>query len=148
MLCYVLDVTAQVEAERAALAARAELERCLRASPEGICGLDRDWRITHWNPAAERMLDRSRAEVLGRELWEVFPELRGTAFHRAFDEALADGHLRVVEDRAPRGRSWYAVTAVPSAAGALRLLLQRHRPAPAGAGVPRARRRAETARQG
>ena len=60
MLCYVLDVTAQVEAERSAVAARAELERCLRASPEGICGLDRAYRITQWNPAAERMLDRSR----------------------------------------------------------------------------------------
>ncbi len=117
MLCYVLDVTAQVEAERTALAARAELDRCLRGSLEGICGLDRDWRITHWNPAAERMLDRSRAEVLGRELWDVFPELRGTAFHRAFDAALADGYLRVIEERAPRGRSWYAVTAVPSPPG-------------------------------
>ncbi|MGZ3481911.1 MAG: PAS domain-containing protein, partial [Myxococcaceae bacterium] len=99
------------------LAARAELERCLRGSLEGICGLDRDWRITHWNPAAERMLDRSRAEVLGRELWAVFPELRGTAFHRAFDAALADGHVRVVEERAPCGRSWYAVTAAPSPQG-------------------------------
>ena len=54
---------------------------------------------------------------MGRELFEVFPELRGTPFHRAFDEALADGHLRVVEERAPRGRSWFAVTAVPSAEG-------------------------------
>ncbi len=117
MLSYVVDVTALVEAERATLAARAELDRCLRGSLEGICGLDRDWRITHWNPAAERMLDRSRAEVLGRELWAVFPELQGTVFHRAFDEALADGHVRVVEERAPRGRTWYAVTAAPSPQG-------------------------------
>ena len=117
MLCYVLDVTAQAEAERSAAAARAELERCLRASPEGICGLDRAYRITQWNPAAERMLDRSSAEVMGQGLFDVFPELRGTPFHRAFDEALADGHLRAVEGRAPRGRSWYGVTAVPAAEG-------------------------------
>lgn len=117
MLCYVLDVTAQAEAERSAAAARAELERCLRASPQGICGLDRTYRITQWNPAAERMLDRSGAEVMGQGLFEVFPELRGTPFHRAFDEALADGHLRVLEQRAPRGRTWYEVTALPSAEG-------------------------------
>ena len=117
ILSYVLDVTGQVETETTALTTRAELERWLRANPEGCCGLDRDWRISHWNPAAERMLDRSRAEVVGRELWEVFPRLRGTSFHRAFDEALADGHLRVVEDRAPGGRTWYSVTAVPSARG-------------------------------
>jgi len=117
ILSYVVDVTGQVEAEATALTARADLERWLRANPEGCCGLDRDWRITHWNPAAERMLERSRAEVVGREVWEVFPELRGSTFHRAFDEALADGHLRVVEDRGPRGRAWYSVTAVPSVRG-------------------------------
>jgi len=117
ILSYVVDVTGQVEAETTALTARADLERWLRANPEGCCGLDREWRITHWNPAAERMLERSRAEVVGQELWEVFPELRGSSFHRAFEEALADGHLRVLEDRAPRRRAWYSVTAVPSARG-------------------------------
>ncbi|HSP18474.1 MAG TPA: PAS domain S-box protein [Myxococcaceae bacterium] len=117
MLCYVLDVTAQAQAERAALAARAELDRCLQGNPDGICGLDRAWRITHWNPSAERMLDRSPSEVLGRELWDIFPELRGTAFHHAFEDALSDGHLRVVEERAPDGGTWYSVTAVPSAQG-------------------------------
>ena len=117
ILSYVLDVTGQVEAETSALTARADLERWLRANPDGCCGLDREWRITHWNPAAERMLERSRAEVVGQELWEVFPELRGSSFHRAFEEALADGHLRVLEDRAPRRRAWYSVTAVPSARG-------------------------------
>ena len=117
VLSYVVDATGQVEAETTALTARADLERWLRANPEGCCGLDCEWRITHWNPAAERMLERSRAEVVGRELWEVFPELRGTTFHNAFDEAIADGYLRVIEDRAPRGRAWYSVTAVPSARG-------------------------------
>lgn len=117
ILSFVVDVSGQVEAESTAVSARADLERWLRANPEGCCGLDRQWRITHWNPAAERMLERSRAEIVGRELWEVFPELRETTFHRAFDEALADGYLRVIEDRAPRGRAWYLVTAVPSARG-------------------------------
>jgi PAS domain S-box-containing protein len=117
LLSFAIDVTAQFEAETTALAARAELDRWLRANPEGCCGLDRDWRITHWNPAAERMLEKGRAELLGRSLWEAFPELRDTSFHRAFEEALADGHLRVLEDRAPRGKAWYGVTAVPSAHG-------------------------------
>ena len=117
LLSYVLDVTAQVEAETTAVTARADLESWIRGSPQGCCGLDRDCRITHWNPAAERMLERSRAEVIGRELWEVLPELRDTSFHRAFDEALQDGYQRTVEDRAPRGRAWYDVTVVPSSRG-------------------------------
>lgn len=117
ILSCVVDVSRQVEAETTALTARADLERWLRANPEGCCGLDLEWRITHWNPAAERMLERTRAEVVGRDVWEVFPALRGTSFHHAFEEAIADGHLRVLEDRSPVGRAWYSVTAVPSARG-------------------------------
>jgi len=117
ILSYVLDVSAQAEAETALLAARAEMDGWLHANPEGFCGLDRDWRITHWNASAERMLERSRLEVVGRELWTLFPELRGTVFHQAFDEALADGYSRTLEARSPCSRSWYAVTAVPSSRG-------------------------------
>ena len=117
ILSYVVDVTGQVTAETAALAARGDLDRWLGTNPAGCCGLDRAWCITHWNPSAERMLERSRAEIVGREIWEVFPDLRGTAFHQALEEAMADGHLRVVEDRVPNGRAWYCVTAVPSGRG-------------------------------
>lgn len=117
LLSYVLDITAQVEAEALAQAARAEMDRWLEGNPQGCVGVDREWRITHWNPSAERMLDRPRAEVIGCLLWEVLPELRGTAFHRAFDEAIEDGHLRILEDREPGRRSWYGVTAVPSPLG-------------------------------
>jgi len=117
LLCFVADVTAQVEAETSGRTAIAELDRWCRANPEGFCGLDRDWRITHWNPSAERMLEKQPAEVLGRELWEVFPELRETPFHQAFTSALEDGHLHILEERAPRGRSWYAVTVAPSPRG-------------------------------
>jgi PAS domain S-box-containing protein len=117
LLSFALDVTAQFDAEHSALAACAELERWMRGNPEGCGGLDREWRITHWNPAAERMLERPRSEVMGRVIWEVLPELRNTLFHRAFEEALADGHLRIIEDRAPGGRHWYVVTVVPSAQG-------------------------------
>ncbi|MGH9901217.1 MAG: PAS domain S-box protein, partial [Pyrinomonadaceae bacterium] len=38
---------------------------------EGICALDREGRVTFMNPAAERILGWSRAEVLGRKLNEA-----------------------------------------------------------------------------
>jgi PAS domain S-box-containing protein len=117
LLSLAVDVTAQFDAEQSALTACAELEHWLRANPEACLGVDRAWRITHWNPAAERMLERTRAEAMGRDLWEAFPEFRDTTFHRAFEEAVADGHLRILEDRAPRGGLWFSVTAVPSAQG-------------------------------
>lgn len=44
-------------------------------SAQGIIGMDRDGRINVFNEAAERILSRSAAEVLGRDMAAAFPEL-------------------------------------------------------------------------
>ena len=58
--------------------------------PAAFVLLDGAWRVTFANADAERLLDRPRAELLGRTVWDVVPELVGTRFETAFREA-ADG---------------------------------------------------------
>lgn len=54
----------------------AQRERHLRAVLESVTdcfyAVDKDWRITLLNRAAERYLGITREEVLGRNLWEAF----------------------------------------------------------------------------
>ena len=42
------------------------LKAMLENSPDGVVVVDRDRRITHLNPAAEHLLDRPRAEIIGK----------------------------------------------------------------------------------
>lgn len=56
---------------------------------DGFYAVDAKWRITLFNKAAELHLGKRKEEVLGRDLWAVFPQARGTAF---------EGHLRQVMD--------------------------------------------------
>jgi PAS domain S-box-containing protein len=49
------------------------LEGVIDGSPAGIFAHDRDGRCRVWNPALERLLDRPRAEALGRTATELFP---------------------------------------------------------------------------
>lgn len=37
--------------------------------------LDQDWRVTYWNKAAEDTFNFTRRDILGKNLWEVFPGL-------------------------------------------------------------------------
>ena len=113
LLSFVTDVTAEVEAASASRRSEALLEAWSAASPEGFCAVDRSWTILQWNPSAERMFERTRAEVVGRSLWEVLPRLQGSAFHTAFEEALSEGYSRTLEDRTPAAPFWYSVTASP-----------------------------------
>ncbi len=73
----------------------AESERALRAEAEAaheravtilesisdaFLALDRDWRFTYLNAAAERISALTREQIYGRVLWDAFPGLRGTSW--------------------------------------------------------------------
>jgi signal transduction histidine kinase len=56
----------------------------------GVFGIDRDLRITAWNPWLESATGKRAASVIGRSLLEVEPKLRGgsrAAIQRALDGA-------------------------------------------------------------
>jgi PAS domain S-box-containing protein len=53
---------------------------------------DRHWRYLYVNQAAVRAIGRQREQILGRTLWELYPDIVGTElepqYHRAMDERL------------------------------------------------------------
>jgi PAS domain S-box-containing protein len=59
---------------------------------DGVYTLDPQWRFTHVNGQAEQILRRSRNELLGRSIWEIIPEARGSIFeqnvHRVVSERV------------------------------------------------------------
>jgi len=58
---------------------------------DGFYALDRDWRFSHVNDAALAYFGRTRDEMLGRSLFEVFPAVRGTVFETEYRRALETG---------------------------------------------------------
>lgn len=50
--------------------------------------VDRDWLVTFFNRAAESFLGLKRSDVLGRSLWEVFPELDGTEIEARYRRVM------------------------------------------------------------
>lgn len=68
-------------AERAAL---------LESITDAFYALNRSWRFTYVNQRALDYFGRDRADLIGRNIWEVFPEVRATLTSR--DEgALREG---------------------------------------------------------
>ncbi|MBV8551111.1 MAG: PAS domain S-box protein [Acidobacteriaceae bacterium] len=81
------EATLRAEAE----AARDEVIHILENMTNGFIGLDRNWHLTNINAEAERLNGIRREDMLGRSLWELFPEPGGTPIHREF--------LRVAKER-------------------------------------------------
>jgi PAS domain S-box-containing protein len=69
----------------------------LERMAEGFYAIDRSWRFQYVNAAAEAFWRRSRAELLGRTMLEVFPRFQGSPSWAAHEKAMASGEPGRVE---------------------------------------------------
>ncbi len=72
-------------------AAHARLTQIADLLDYHIAAYDREWRYTYVNAAAERMLGRPREALLGRSIWELFPEAVGNQYYRELHDVAATG---------------------------------------------------------
>ncbi len=79
--------------------------------------LDREWRFNYVNAEAERLLGRSREELLGRNVWELYPAAVGSVFDREYRAAVSSGRTRVFEAYYQPLDGWYELRVWPSPDG-------------------------------
>lgn len=77
----------------------ARLSAVLEAVSDGFYAVDRDWRYVIFNRAAEAYFGVSREFLLGKVMWEVFPQGVGTPFERACRLARDEGITSAFETR-------------------------------------------------
>jgi two-component system CheB/CheR fusion protein len=83
---------AELEAARTEVEnARRRLSVIVDSIADGFFAFDREWRITHVNDAALRHYRKTREEMVGRSLFEVFPPVRGSIFETEYRRAMESG---------------------------------------------------------
>jgi len=98
--------------------AASHVTRVLEAMPAGFYSLDYDWRFTHVNAEAERLLGRTRDELLGRVVWDEFPDALESAFENHLRSAVATGKPVAFDAYYPAPLdAWYELRAWPSPDG-------------------------------
>ena len=92
--------------------------RVLEAMPSGFLSMDKQWRFTSLNAAAERMLGCGRSELLGRTDLEAFPGTVGTEFEAAYRETVRTGTARTLEAFYPAPLdAWFDILCWPTPDG-------------------------------
>ncbi len=112
-----------LEAERQARAdaeaAWARAEAVLASIADAFYLLDREWRFTYVNDAAEPLLQTTRERLLGRTLWEAFPGVAGSEFEAPYREAMATGRVTSVEAYFEPLGTWFDVRTYPWTEGVM-----------------------------
>ncbi|MDT0274334.1 SpoIIE family protein phosphatase [Blastococcus goldschmidtiae] len=105
------DTTAQRQAD-------ARVARVMESVKSAFFTLDRDWRFTYLNAEGERVLQTSRDDVLGRVVWDAFPDAAEAGFGIRYREAMATGREQIFEAYYPAPlEAWFEVRAWPGPDG-------------------------------
>ncbi|RYD64154.1 MAG: PAS domain S-box protein, partial [Verrucomicrobiaceae bacterium] len=96
----------------------------LESITDGFFTLSSDWKFTYLNPRAERMVNRKRGEVIGKNLWDEFPYLVGTEMHKGLLQAMAEETSLQMRFEGPRTGRWFEMHAYPCALHGLSIYLR------------------------
>jgi signal transduction histidine kinase/PAS domain-containing protein len=111
----------QAEQERLQLlqreqAARNQITQILESITDAFFALNNEWQFTYLNQQAER-LQRKREELLGRCVWDEFPETLGSLFYQEYHRAVAEQVSVEFEAFYPPLNTWFSVHAYPREQG-------------------------------
>ncbi|MBF0686386.1 MAG: SpoIIE family protein phosphatase [Cellulomonas sp.] len=88
------------------------VQQILEDMSTGYFWLDADWRFGYVNAEAELILARTRAELLGGVIWDLFPAAVGTSFEEHYRGVARTGESQVFDAYYPAPLdSWYEVRA-------------------------------------
>ena len=104
--------------------ARAELQEAVRKmtdilekTSDGFFAVDRDWKFTFVNRQAEKLLDRHREDLIGKDFWVELPEFTRDAFEKNYRRAMSEQVAIEFEASDASGKVWFELLAYPSGGG-------------------------------
>lgn len=85
----------------------------LESISDAFFSLDEQWRFTYVNSQAARVLNRSSPDLLGKNVWEEYPEAVGSQFEQEYRRAIAQQVTVSFEEFYAPLDAWLAVRAYP-----------------------------------
>jgi PAS domain S-box-containing protein len=94
-----------------------ELNSVFERITDAFIALDNNWRYTYVNQQAAEMHHRKPEDLIGKNIWEVFPDVVGEPFYDALQQASRDRKSRRLELYFSKTDSWFEDLIYPSADG-------------------------------
>lgn len=96
---------------------RAAIDAILRGVSDPFIAVDTQWRFVYLNERAAEFYGRPADDLLGKGMWDEFPDAVGQPFYLAYHRAMAEQRsLQIEEHYAPYDR-WYENRIIPSPQG-------------------------------
>ena len=112
-----INIDKKVAAEMALIERTKEKENILDSITDGFYTLSNEWTFTYVNKETEKTFRHSKGALLGKTMWDIFPEARHNKFYGEYQRAKAENiSVHFEEEYAPLG-IWVSVNAYPTDEG-------------------------------
>jgi diguanylate cyclase (GGDEF)-like protein/PAS domain S-box-containing protein len=116
-VAFLEDVSIAIRAQAEVAKAREHLSTVLESISDGFVSIDHHWRFTYVNSRGAAWMQRTREQLLGKMIWDEFPEAVGGVFHEAYLRAAERQEAVSVENYYAPLRLWVEARVYPSKDG-------------------------------
>lgn len=94
-----------------------QIENILERISDSFVALDTNWVYTYVNEKAANMFGRTREQLIGKHIWNEFPEGVGQPFYKAYYKAVETQQPIFLEEYYPPYDRWFENRIYPSKEG-------------------------------
>ncbi|HEY4195207.1 MAG TPA: PAS domain S-box protein [Mucilaginibacter sp.] len=111
------DVTQTIEIEKEIKKASERLNSFIESITDSFFIVNNDWKFIKVNRAFEKITGKSRDEILGSVIWDIFPGIIATDFEEAYRKAMTEQvSVQFIEHFKPLDK-WFNTTVYPASEG-------------------------------
>jgi len=111
------DITERKRAQKALEEAHKKITNILESITDAFYALDPQWRYIYVNEKAVQYARKSKEALLGKNIWEVFPDFVGGTVYNEFHRAVREQAPVHFEIFYPPFNQWFEYHAYPSQEG-------------------------------
>jgi len=117
-LAVIREITERKRIEKELRHAHNKVEEVLDSITDGMLILGRDWRYTYFNKQGASFIGMRPEDLIGKNVWELFPEARNSRFYEAYHQAMESGEPLQFEEYYPEPLNlWLECNCYPFAEG-------------------------------
>jgi PAS domain S-box-containing protein len=95
----------------------ADVTEVIERISDAFVALDTNWCYTYMNKKAGEIFNKDTATIIGKNIWEEFPEGIGQPFYKAYYKAMAEQQYVYMEEYYPPYDRWFENHIYPSPTG-------------------------------
>ncbi|WP_276133057.1 PAS domain S-box protein [Polluticoccus soli] len=114
---FAIDIDETIKTQNALQEKSREVEDMLDSITDGFFALNKNWEFTYVNNQSERILRHPREYLIGRHIWDTFPEALNTQFFPRYVTAMNERVSVHFEEYYAPLEVWVSVNAYPTKEG-------------------------------